>query len=71
MAINKVVYGNNTLIDLTNDTITSDTLLEGVTAHKADGTNIVGTVIVQNYYKGSEEPTPSIGSDGDLYFITE
>ena len=32
MPVNKVIYGNNTLIDLTGDTITSDTILEGYTA---------------------------------------
>lgn len=43
MAINKVVYGNETLIDLTDDSVTPETLDEGVTAHSADGERIVGT----------------------------
>lgn len=43
MAANKVVYGNKTLIDLTGDTVTEDTLISGCTAHKADGTIITGT----------------------------
>lgn len=43
MAVNKVIYGNQTLIDLTQDTVEADKLLEGFTAHKADGTQIVGT----------------------------
>lgn len=43
MAINKVVYGNETLIDLTSDSVTPETLDEGVTAHSADGERIVGT----------------------------
>lgn len=43
MAANKVVYGNKTLIDLTGDTVTEDTLISGSTAHKADGTIITGT----------------------------
>lgn len=42
MAINKVVYNKNTLIDLTNDTVTVETLKKGITAHKADGTLITG-----------------------------
>jgi hypothetical protein len=42
MAISKVVYGGNTLIDLTADTIKKDKLLAGVTAHGADGEPIVG-----------------------------
>lgn len=44
MAVNKVVYGDNVLIDLTSDTVTAETLLKGYTAHKADGTIIVGTM---------------------------
>lgn len=43
MATSKVVYSGRTLIDLTEDTITEETLLRGYTAHKADGTKIVGT----------------------------
>lgn len=43
MAANKVVYGNKTLIDLTGDTITEESLIRGYTAHKADGTIITGT----------------------------
>ena len=42
MAISKVVYGGDTLIDLTADTITKDKLLKGYTAHGADGEIITG-----------------------------
>lgn len=42
MATNKVVYSGRTLMDLTGDTVTEETLLRGYTAHKADGTQIVG-----------------------------
>lgn len=44
MAINQVVYSGKTLIDLTSDTVTPDSLLTGHTAHKSDGTIIVGTM---------------------------
>lgn len=43
MAISKVIYGGNTLIDLTGDTITADKLKKGYTAHGADGEVINGT----------------------------
>lgn len=43
MAINKVVYGGRTLIDLTGDTITADKMLKGFTAHGKDGTVLTGT----------------------------
>lgn len=41
--VNKVVYGNKTLIDLTSDTVTPETLIEGSTAHDKSGAQIVGT----------------------------
>lgn len=43
MAVNKVVYGNTTLIDLTADTVTADKLVLGYTAHDAAGNAITGT----------------------------
>lgn len=47
MAINKVVYGNTTLLDLTNDTVASEKMLQGVTAHAANGSAISGTIITK------------------------
>ena len=44
MPYSKVVYDGDVLIDLTGDTVTPDTLAEGVTAHGADGALIVGTM---------------------------
>lgn len=43
MAISKVVYGGNTLIDLTADTVSADKVLAGIKAHGADGEAITGT----------------------------
>lgn len=43
MAISKVVYSGNTLIDLTADTIQAEHLIKGYTAHGADGEPITGT----------------------------
>lgn len=44
MAISKVVYGTNTLIDLTADTVTAGSMTKGTTAHAADGVGITGTL---------------------------
>lgn len=41
--VNKVIYGNQTLIDLTADTITPADLAQGVTAHDRSGATITGT----------------------------
>lgn len=43
MAVNKVVYGNNTLIDLSSDTLAAENMLEGVTGHDKAGNHITGT----------------------------
>ena len=43
MAINKVIYGGNTLIDLTGDTVTPEQLAKGITAHDKSGAVITGT----------------------------
>lgn len=42
MAINKIIYGNNTLIDLTADTVEASKMLSGYTAHDRSGTVITG-----------------------------
>lgn len=42
MAINKVIYGGETLIDLTSDTVTPENLLKGASAHDKSGEVILG-----------------------------
>lgn len=44
MAANKIVYGGRTLIDLTGDSVTPKTMLEGTTAHDRRGQAISGAV---------------------------
>ena len=43
MAVNKVIFGSETLIDLTNDTVQADKLAKGLTAHDKSGAIITGT----------------------------
>lgn len=40
---NKIVYDGDTLIDLTEDTVTPNTLLAGTTAHDRSGAPVTGT----------------------------
>ena len=42
--VNKVEYGGTTLIDLTNDTVTPDKVLQGMTFHDKSGTPQTGTL---------------------------
>lgn len=70
MAINKVDYGNRTLIDISNDTVSANTLLSGATAHDNSGTQISGAVQFITYYTGTAEPSASLGQNGDIYLQT-
>ena len=42
MAISKIIYDGDTLIDLTHDTVTAENIDEGITAHSASGEELVG-----------------------------
>lgn len=41
--VNKVIYGNRTLIDLTGDTVQADKILSGYTAHEKSGAPVTGS----------------------------
>lgn len=45
MEKNKIIYGGEVLLDLTNDTVSSDTLIEGTTAHDKSGRIITGNLV--------------------------
>ena len=49
--INKVVINDTTLLDLTEDSVTPKTLVEGATAHDKSGAAITGTVINTGNYE--------------------
>ena len=49
MAINKVVFGDNTLIDLTDTTATESDVAKDKIFHKKDGTIGSGTAIISDY----------------------
>ena len=74
--VNKVVYGGETLIDLTGDTlISSDQLAAGVIAHTKTGEQIVGTGIapITKTYSGNgsaTERTISTGTSSDACVVT-
>lgn len=51
MAVNKVDFGGETLIDLSNDTVSVDNLLAGIIAHAANGDEIIGELDLSEYVK--------------------
>lgn len=57
--VNKVVYGGNTLIDLTADTITAADLASGITAHDKSGAPITGT----NTYDSDTSDDTAVASE--------
>lgn len=57
MAINKVIYGGRTLLDLTGDTITPDKLAKDITAHDKSGAAIVGT---NTYDSDTQDATAAV-----------
>lgn len=44
MPVNKVIYAGTTLIDISDSTVTAETLKDGVIAYDAKGNRIVGTM---------------------------
>ena len=55
--VNKVIYGNRTLIDLTGDTIQADKILSGYTAHDKSGAPVTGSC---NFDVNSQDGTAAV-----------
>lgn len=70
MAISKVVFGNETLIDLTSDTVTPETLAVGTSAHMADGTQITGSMKAQHLAQVYMGATPPLNPDVLIWIDT-
>lgn len=56
MAVSKVIYGDETLIDLTADTVKQDRVLKNYTFHGADGVQLPGTC---DYDANTQDATAS------------
>ena len=54
MAINRVEYGDTVLMDISGDSVNSNNLLVGATAHDASGEPVDGAVDLNNYYTKNE-----------------
>lgn len=55
--VNKVVYGDTTLIDISDTTATADKIIQGSTAYGADGRKITGTAPQVKNQSKSVTPT--------------
>lgn len=67
MGVSKVVFNQKTLVDLTSDTVTPETLLEGITAHNASGELITGILAGGNDYEITEGTVTYASRVGDAY----
>ena len=56
--VNKVIYGGQTLIDLTGDTVAQSTVLKGATFHDKSGATLTGTC---DYDSNTTDATASAG----------
>lgn len=60
--INKVIFGSDVLIDLTTDTVTAESLLEGKTAHDKSGAVITGSCTFDS------DTTDADATDAEILF---
>lgn len=73
MAVNKVNFGGDTLMDLSGDSVSPNTLLSGETAHDKAGNLIRGTFVPQNTTYALSKSGSTIkltGSDGSESKVT-
>ena len=70
MAVNKVIYDGNTLIDLTSDTATEDMVMSGATFHLANGTIGTGTLTDgDDIGYGEDRSAPIVGLGQADYMV--
>lgn len=65
---NKVALRDGTVImDISDTTATSSTVLSGSSFYDATGAKVNGGVSFVSYYTGSGTPSASLGVNGDIY----
>lgn len=66
--VNKVDLNGVTVLDLTSDTVTPETLLVGTTAHNAKGEIITGTLVPCTVYSAESPALDGITLNSDMTF---
>lgn len=61
MAVNKVVLGNQTIMDITDTTATADKVVSGYTAYGANGVKMTGTLDLSGFMTKSTYDTDDDG----------
>ena len=67
MAVNKVIYGSEVLIDLTDDTVNASSLKQGYTAHDCHGNLITGTHVESGGSSGAGLPDTIEAGDTPIW----
>lgn len=67
---NKVVYGNTTIMDITDTTAVASDVASGKDFYTASGAKAQGTLTFSTIRTGSSAPSSSLGVDGDIYIQT-
>lgn len=67
MAVNKVIYGSEVLIDLTDDTVNASSLKQGYTAHDCHGNLITGTHVEPGGSSGAGLPDTIEAGDTPIW----
>ena len=55
--------------DVSSVTATAADVISGKVFVDSAGNPVTGTLVVQTYYYGADEPSADLGVDGDLYFV--
>lgn len=67
MAVNKVQYNGNVLIDITDTTAAASNVETGKYFYTNAGVRTSGTLTISTIYTGSTTPSASLGANGDIY----
>ena len=68
MGVSKVVLGEETLVDLTSDSVNEENLLKGATAHNASGEKIEGNVLVPTKISQLENDSEFLNNSSTVNF---
>lgn len=66
MGVSKVIYGNDTIVDITDSTVNTNNLLSGEVAYGANGNRVVGSVSVPDDLNDLTDVNISSPSNGQI-----